>query len=167
MRKFFSSSLIFLFFLSCKTPPVVIKEEPIPVIDVIKPEFEIVSIVIIQAELINTEFETVVKIDNPNEFPVALSSINYSLYGNGLLWSDGRKKDILHIPAQSSCETKFCFTMNFINMNRRLLDDIIAMRHIKYRFKGAAEVNTDFAHIQPFITSFDRAGLSEVKQITE
>jgi len=167
MRNLLTSFFVFFIFASCKTPPpqVVIEEPvPVPVIEIIKPEFEIVSIVIIQAELINTQFETVVNINNPNEFAVDISSINYKLYGNGLFWAEGEQKDILQIPAQSSCKIKICFTMNFINMNRRLLDDVIGMRRINYRFKGDAILNTGFAHIEPFIAIFDKSGFSEVKQ---
>ena len=141
-----------------------IEEEP--VIEIIKPEFSIVSIAVLQADLINTEFLTVVRIDNPNGFAVDLSSLSYELYGNGRYWGDGRGKDILHIPALSSCEAEFSFVMNFINMNRRLLDDIIALRQVNYRFKGEAQVETDIPRVPAFITNFERSGLSEVRKKT-
>jgi len=186
MKKCFLLIFIPLLIIACKSPPpvepvvieevieaaeaveiaVVIEEpepEPEPVIEILEPQFEIVSIVILQAELINTEFETKIKIDNPNVFDVNLSSINYVLYGNGLKWADGHGKNILHIPALSSCETEFRFTMNFINTNRKLLDDVITMRNVKYRFSGNAEVEPDAAKIPSFKTHFDNSGLSEVK----
>ena len=142
----------------------VIEDEP--VIEIIKPVFTIVSIAVIQADLINTEFQTVVRIDNPNEFAVDLSSLSYELYGNGRFWGDGAGKDILHIPAHSSCEAEFRFIMNFINMNRRLLDDIVAMRQVNYRFKGEAHVEIDIPKIPAFITNFERTGFSEVRKKT-
>ena len=168
MRKFFFLLIPVLLLTACKSqPPVVpeiaeaVKEEP--VVEVKEPEFNIVSIAIIQADLINTQFEAVVRIDNPNEFAVNLTSLSYKLYGNGKFWADGNGNDILHVPAQSSCETEFRFTMNFINMNRNLLDDIIAMREVRYRFKGEAEVSAAFSHVPSFITNFERSGLSEVR----
>jgi len=141
----------------------VITEEE-PVIEIIEPEFTIVSIAVLQADLINTVFQTVVRIDNPNDFAVDLSYLIYELYGNGRFWGDGAGKDILHIPAQSSCEAEFSFIMNFINMNRRLLDDIIALRQVNYRFKGEAQVEIDIPKIPAFKTNFERSGLSEVKK---
>jgi LEA14-like dessication related protein len=138
--------------------------EPEPVIEVLEPAFEIASIYIIQADLVNTQFETVLKVTNPNEFALLLSSLRYQLYGNGVFWAEGRRNDILHIPAKSSSEAKFRFSMNFINTNRRLLDDVIAMRQVRYRFRGEAEIQPDVPSLRPFIMNFDCTGLSDVKQ---
>jgi len=164
MRKFLSFLLLITLLCACKSQPQIAVGEPEPVIEVLEPVFEITSIHIIQADLVNTQFETVLKVTNPNEFTLSLSSLKYRLYGNGLLWADGSGNDILHIPAKSSSETKFRFSMNFINMNRRLLDDVIAMRQVSYRFRGEAEVQPDVPRLPPFVMNFDCAGLSDVKQ---
>jgi LEA14-like dessication related protein len=161
MRKFLFLILTVQLIVSCKSPPQVTENITI---EVKEPEFEIVSITILQAELINTQFEAVLKIDNPNGFSVALSSMNYELFGNGLLWAEGKENDIMHIPANSSLETKFNFSMNFINMNRRLLDDVIAMRRVQYRFKGNALINAAIQRAQTFTVNYNCSGLSEVKQ---
>jgi LEA14-like dessication related protein len=136
-------------------------------IDVSEPEFHIISIIIIQGELINTQFEALLKINNPNEFALDVSSLRYELHGNGMFWADGTENDVLHVPAHSSTESKFKFTMNFINMNRKLLDDVIAMRQVRYNFKGQAQVQARLADetldIPPFVMDYDIAGHSEVK----
>jgi len=175
MRKLIFFLLMITLLCTCKTQPQPVEEmEPEPeseiIIEVLEPLFEIVSIIIIQADLVNTQFETVLKVSNPNDFALFLSSIKYQLYGNGLLWADGAGNDILDVPANSSRETKFRFTMNFINMNRRLLDDIIAMRQVRYRFKGEAlvqpgwTVKPDVPNLPSFVMNFDCSGLSDVKQ---
>jgi LEA14-like dessication related protein len=169
MKFFLFAILIWYFFAGCKSrppPPLpqIIEE---PVIIVKDPLFEIVSIVILQAELVNTQFETVLRIDNPNEFPVELSRIKYELYGNGMFWADGIENDILQIPAKSRKDTKFCFSMNFINMNRKLLDDIIAMHNVQYVFKGEADVRANYARIPVSTIKFNCSGLSEVKPKAE
>lgn len=171
MRKITFYLLLLALLIACKSQPPVepefaeikVEAEEEPVIDIWEPEFSIVSIAIIKADLINTQFEAVIKIDNHNEFALDLSLLNYELYGNGKFWADGKVKDILHIPALSSRETEFRFIMNFINMNRRLLDDVIAKRRVNYRFKGNAEVETGFSHVQPFTANFEQTGFSEVK----
>jgi len=184
MRKYliFIFILIVFLFAACKSQPqpepvvrqvvpepVVVRPVepqpvvPEPVIEVIEPLFEIISIAIIQGELVNTLFESVLKIDNPNEFAVELSALKYELHGNGLFWADGIENDILHVPAKSSLETKFRFSMNFIDMNRRLLDDIIAMRQVRYNFKGNALVQAVIPRVPPFSMDFDCAGMSEVR----
>ena len=127
-----------------------------------EPEFSIRSIAILQAELINTRFAVTLRIDNPNPFPVTLSSFKYELYGHGMYWAEGREQDILVIPAKNSAETKLFLMMNFINMKRKLLDEIIAMREVSYRFTGSAEVETGISWLPRFSMKFDKKGLSEV-----
>ena len=149
MRKYWFVFLFISFLASCKTPPFVQTG-----INIKEPRFDIVSIAIIQAELINTQFEAVLKIDNPNDFPVEISSIRYELHGNGMFWVDGNEDYLLLIPEKSSCETKFKFTMNFINMNRRILDDVIRMRSVQYRFKGDLEVKLSASKNASFPMAF-------------
>jgi LEA14-like dessication related protein len=127
-----------------------------------EPAFTISSIAIQQAELINTRFRVSLRIDNPNPFPLVLSSFGYELYGEGRFWADGREQNALHVPAQSSAETSLSLIMNFINMRRQLLDEIIAMRQVRYRFTGEAEVGTGVSWLPSFRASFDRSGSSAV-----
>ncbi|MDR3019836.1 MAG: LEA type 2 family protein [Treponema sp.] len=171
MKKFLFLISIILIFAACKSKPEALPEiqpeEPEFTIEVLEPKFEIVSIVIIRAELINTQFEAVLKIDNPNNFSLELSSLKYQLYGNGFCWAEGVENIVLQILPESFSETKFRFTMNFIDTNRRLLDDVIAMRQVQYRFKGEVEVQAVIAGIEPFTMDFDISGLSDVKSKAE
>jgi LEA14-like dessication related protein len=145
-------------------PPQEIPAEPEPEFEVLEPEFSITSITILQAELINTRFKLGLSINNPNTFPITLSSFRYELYGDGNFWADGEVKDLAVIPAQSSMETNFEAEMNFINMKRKLLDDIIALRQVRYRVAGTVEVETGMASLPVFNMKFDLSGNSPVKK---
>ncbi|MDR2158742.1 MAG: LEA type 2 family protein, partial [Treponema sp.] len=112
--------------------------------------------------LVNTRFRVTVRIDNPNGFPVNLSSFEYELYGAGRFWADGKETDALHIPARDSAEVKLFLLMNFINMKRELLDEVIAMRQVRYRFSGEALVETGVSWLPEFRMRFDRQGHSNV-----
>jgi LEA14-like dessication related protein len=125
-----------------------------------EPVFEIISIVIMQADLINTQFIADVKITNPNMFAADLSSLKYELYGNGRFWASGSEPVNFHIPAYEACEIELHFSMNFINMSRKLLDDIIALNMVNYVFKGTALVDTGF--FPPFKIIFEKSGDSKV-----
>jgi hypothetical protein len=57
--------------------------------------------------------------------------------------------------------------MNFINMSRRLLDDVIAMRRVNYRFRGEADILPVIRNASAFNVKFDCSGLSEVRQKRE
>jgi len=129
---------------------------------VMEPSFAITSITILQADLINTRLKLGMKIDNPNIFPITLSSFRYELYGDGNFWADGTEKNLSVIPAQSSVQTGITINMNFIGMRRRILDDIIAMREVRYRIAGRAEVGTDVPWLPVFRKNFDLSGLSPV-----
>ncbi|MDR2758728.1 MAG: LEA type 2 family protein [Spirochaetaceae bacterium] len=127
-----------------------------------KPDFNITAIAIMKAELINTRFKVNLRVDNPNFFPVELSSFSYELYGADRFWADGEKTDILLIPARGSAETELSLVMNFINMRRELLDQIIAMKQVNYRLAGEAEVSTNMEFLPHFLVNFDRSGNSVV-----
>ncbi|MDR1373534.1 MAG: LEA type 2 family protein [Treponema sp.] len=127
-----------------------------------EPEFTITEIAILQAELINTRFRVNLRIDNPNVFPVDLSSFGYELYGAGRFWAEGKETEVLRIPARGSAETRLFLLMNFINMKRDLLDEVIAMRRVPYRFSGEALIGTGLSWLPEFRMRFDRQGRSEV-----
>ena len=127
-----------------------------------EPQFTITAIAVLQAELINTRFRVSIKIDNPNVFPVSLSSFSYELYGDGRFWAEGKEKELLDIPALSSGETNIFLIMNFINMRRQLLDDIIALRDVQYRFLGEVTVGTGVPILPGFRMDFERSGNSPV-----
>jgi LEA14-like dessication related protein len=129
-----------------------------------EPEFTITSITILQADLINTRMKLSLKIDNPNIFPINLASFKYDLYGDGNFWTGGTEKDLATIQAQGSSETEFNIEMNFINMKRRLLDDIIAMRYVHYRIVGTMEVGADIPGLPGIRVKFDYSGDSAVKK---
>ena len=169
---------IAFFFPACKTTPETAEEPVVEIIvpetgeieeivkeiEILEPEFNIISIYILQADLVVTEFEAVLMIVNPNEFAIELSSINYQLYGNGEYWADGVANNILRIPALSTGETSFIFKMNFIDNTRRLLNEVMAMRRINYQFRGTAQIHPVINNASVFNVVFSCSGLSEVIQ---
>jgi LEA14-like dessication related protein len=126
------------------------------------PDFRITEIAILKAELINTRFRVALTIDNPNPFPVELSAFSYVLYGNGRLWSDGTEKDVFTVPPKSSTGANLYLIMNFINMERNLLDQIIRLQDVNYHFTGEAQVLTGVEYLPRFNTGFNLSGYSEV-----
>ena len=125
-----------------------------------EPDFSISSIRIMQAELINTRFFVRLRIDNPNPFPVTLSSFSYRLYGSGLFWAEGTDRDNWTVPAMESAEKELFLVMNFIDTRRDLLDRVIAMQWVAYQFSGTVEIQTPGKPV--FIKRFDLRGESEV-----
>jgi LEA14-like dessication related protein len=129
-----------------------------------EPRFSIRSIGVKRAELINTRFLVTISVDNPNAFPVALSAFSYELYNRGRFWAGGTMERVLDVPAASSAEAELALVMNFINMNRGLLDEIAALRQVDYRFTGTALVNTGFAFLPHFRWTYDSSGSTLVTE---
>jgi len=127
-----------------------------------EPGFNIASIAILKAELVNTRFRVNMSISNPNPFPLELSSFVYELYGNGKLWADGAEKKVFVVEGRSTLQGELYLIMNFINMDRRLLDQIINLVDVNYRFAGEVQVSTGIDYLPKFKTSFDLSGYSEV-----
>ena len=126
------------------------------------PRFNITEIAILKAELINTRFRVGLRIENPNPFPIELSSFSYSLYGNGLLWADGADKNIVNIRGKSSLQGNVMLLMNFINMNRALLDQVTKLEDVNYRFTGDVLISTGIDFLPKFNDGFDISGYSKV-----
>jgi LEA14-like dessication related protein len=127
-----------------------------------EPVFTITSIAVKRAELINTRFVLGLRVDNPNPFPASLSAFSYELYGAGRLWADGTEDDVLDVPPLSSAERELSLVMNFINMKRDLLNQIIALRQVSYRFTGQALVVTGLDTLPQFPVKFEVSGNSPV-----
>ena len=126
------------------------------------PGFSITALAILKAELINTRFRVTMRIDNPNPFPVDLSAFGYELYGNGRSWADGTERNLIKIPAKSSVQGNLFLAMNFINMKRDLLEQIIRLQDVNYRFAGEVQVSTGVEYLPRFVTGFDLSGYSQV-----
>jgi len=126
------------------------------------PGFSITSIAILKAELINTRFRVSMRIDNPNPYPLELSGFIYELYGNGRLWADGIEKNVSVVNGNSSVQGDLYLIMNFINMERSLLNQIINLVDVNYRFTGKTQVSTGIDYLPKFSTGFDLSGYSKV-----
>jgi LEA14-like dessication related protein len=127
-----------------------------------KPQVRIISIAVKRAELINTRLKVRLAIYNPNQFAVNLSRFSYELYGNGRFWADGSLDDLVTIQGKEIQEKDIYLVMNFINMKRDLLDQVIALKSVQYRFHGELTIGTPFTYIPAFPYTFDRQGASPV-----
>jgi LEA14-like dessication related protein len=115
-----------------------------------------------QAELVNTRLKVKLYIENPNPFPVTLSSFTYELYGEGRFWADGTEKNVLVVPALGAAEKELFLVMNFIDMRRDIFDKVVAMDLIEYRFTGTVEINAE--DMPMLFKNFNLKGKSEVTQ---
>jgi LEA14-like dessication related protein len=122
------------------------------------PTFRILSIRIERDILVTTNLRLGLEIQNPNAFPIELSSLVYDFYGEGKAWVEGGTDDASTVPALSSTRRTLRFTMNFADMDRRLVDLVANLRVVRYRLKGEARIATSLDYLPAFVTHFDREG---------
>jgi LEA14-like dessication related protein len=127
-----------------------------------EPKFTVTTIVVNQVELINVRLRVGLRIDNPNKFPLKLSSLTYAFYGDDHFWANGTDPAARHIPAEGSTQTQILMMMNFIDMNRKLLEDILTTKRIYYHFTGEAAVFTTIEYLPHFSMDFELSGNSVV-----
>ncbi|WP_304224298.1 LEA type 2 family protein [Gracilinema caldarium] len=134
----------------------------IPMPQIFWPVVRVLSIAVKRAELINTRLKVRLLIENHNNFPLTLSRFSYELYGNGRFWADGSFADLFTVQGNESLEKDIYLLMNFINMKRDLLDQVIALKSVQYRFHGDLRIESPLLYLPAFPYAFDRQGSSPV-----
>ncbi|HCM25682.1 MAG TPA: hypothetical protein DIC34_03910 [Treponema sp.] len=129
-----------------------------------EPTFSIVAIKMKRAELINTRLKVELRVNNPNAFPVGFESMSYELFGEGRSWSDGVAEQLVVVAPGGAASAELSMTMNFIDMNRALLDQFIRLEEVRYRLKGEIVVGTGLEFLPEFRMKFDKSGTSAVTE---
>ncbi|HUW70922.1 MAG TPA: LEA type 2 family protein [bacterium] len=129
---------------------------------VLAPVLEISSIRIIKDELINTRLRVDLAIHNPNAFALSFATLEYRLYGEGRYWADGSQPQPFDVPAGGAATASLFLTMNFTDMSRSLLDQVIRLATVNYRLAGAARIDTGLDFLPQFVLPFDMAGRATV-----
>jgi hypothetical protein len=129
-----------------------------------EPRFTLRSIRIERDLLVTTNMRLGLEIENLNEFPLALSSIEYDFYGEGKIWASGADDDATPIPALGRAERELAFEMNFAEMDRRLFDLVAKLQVVRYRIAGRASIATGLDFLPTFMASFDREGSCSVER---
>jgi hypothetical protein len=129
---------------------------------IMPPVLEIRSIRILKDELINTKLGVDLSVHNPNVFPLSFASLEYRLYSEGQYWAGDTLAKKFEVPAGQSAEAGLYMTMNFTDMDRRLLDRVIRLAAVSYRLGGMALIDTGLDFLPRFELPFDLSGRTEV-----
>ena len=129
---------------------------------VMPPVLVISSMRILKDELINTRLGVDLEIRNPNAFPLAFASLDYRLYGEGRYWASGSLSQPFVVPAVGTTAASLYLTMNFTDMSRSLLDQVIRLAAVNYRLVGAGRIDTGLEFLPRFILPFDMEGRTQV-----
>lgn len=125
---------------------------------VMAPTLTVSSIRILKDELINTKLRVDLAVDNPNAFPLTFSALDYRLYGEGRYWASDSLAKAFTVPELGSATASLYLTMNFSDMSRSLLDQVIRLAAVSYRLEGRGRVATGLAFLPEFSLPFDLSG---------
>lgn len=129
---------------------------------IMAPTLRIASIRILKDELINTKLRVDLEVTNPNAFPLSFGALDYRLFGEGLYWAGGSIARAFVAPARESTTASLYLTMNFTDMSRSLLDQVIKLAAVNYRIVGAGRIDTGLAFLPQFALPFDMSGKTQV-----
>jgi LEA14-like dessication related protein len=128
-----------------------------------EPEFSIISIAVgrggpEEKSSPQAKFRLGLLIDNPNLFPLELSGLSYSFYGDGNFWAQGAHTESLPIPAQASVETYV-----YLLTNTAVPKQLAALQAVQYRLTGESRILTNMQYLPEFRMDFDLSGDSRLK----
>lgn len=129
---------------------------------ILPPVLEIRAIRILKDELINTRLGVDLAVHNPNVFPLSFASLEYKLYGEGRYWAGDTLSKSFEVPAGQTVEASLYMTMNFTDMDRRLLDRVIRLAAVGYRLGGTACIDTGLGFLPRFELPFELGGTTAV-----
>lgn len=129
-----------------------------------EPLLRITSLRIERDVLVTTNLRLDMEIENPNAFPLEMSSISYDFYGEGRAWASDADAVPALVPAKGTIRRGLRFTMNFADADRRLFDLVARLRTVRYRLSGSAEVGTGLEAIPSFTLGFDLEGACPVEE---
>jgi len=129
-----------------------------------EPEFTITSIAVSRGERLNTNtrFRLTLQIDNPNVFPLELTSLSYAFYGNDDFWANGKDEMFIPIPAYGSAETQVYFLIDFIDISKNIQEKLVTLGNVRYRLTGESTVLTNIVYLPRFRMDFDLSGATSV-----
>jgi len=129
---------------------------------IMPPAMSISSIRILKDELINTKLGVELVVSNPNAFALTFAELDYRLYGEGRYWASGCLAKPFVVPAGEATKASLYLTMNFTDMSRSLLDQVIKLATVSYRLVGSGRVDTGLEFLPRFELPFDMSGRAEV-----
>jgi len=129
---------------------------------IMPPEFRIASIRILKDELINTRLRVDLEILNPNMFQLSFAALDYKLFGEGRYWASDSLAKAFAVPALQTATASLYLTMNFTDMSRSLLDQVMKLSAVNYRLTGAGRIDTGLEFLPQFILPFDMSGRTQV-----
>ncbi|MBU0934962.1 MAG: LEA type 2 family protein [Spirochaetes bacterium] len=128
-----------------------------------EPVITIASMHLLKHDLVNVRLALSLDIHNPNVFPLIFESTEYDFFGEGRRWNKQRHQSALTLPPDAHTSLQLPLTLNFADMNRRLLDLVAGKGTVAYKLTGDADIRTGLDYLPQFTLHYDRQGSIKVE----
>lgn len=122
------------------------------------PRISISGLKLNRISLSGADLDLGVKVDNPNAFNCAISSLDYELLINGLSWGKGAVTNRQQIEEKKSNLLTIPISLNFAQMGQTLYQLVTGNRVLEYQFSGSLNVESSLRLIEMTTVPFAGAG---------
>lgn len=103
-----------------------------------------------------------IEVDNPNDFALGLSNINYQLSINQTKWGQGKISDNVNIPKKGKAVVEIPLKLNLLSAGKSVYDVVINKKSFDYRLKGNATINTELELLKNVNMPLDISGTTSL-----
>ncbi len=134
-------------------------ELPVPKI----PEISIKDIKVKNISFATAELIALVEVNNPNDFALGVSNLNYQLNINQKNWGQGNISSNINIPKKGTGIVEIPLKLNLLSAGKSVYDVIINKKPINYQLTGNATINTALELLNNFDMPLDISGTTSLQ----
>ncbi|VAW51009.1 hypothetical protein MNBD_GAMMA05-2357 [hydrothermal vent metagenome] len=134
----------------------VTKKGEIPVPKV--PEISIRDVKVKSISFISAELVARIEVNNPNDFDMGVSNLNYVLNINQQNWGQGEIKNTINIPKKGKGIVEIPLKLNLLSAGKSAYDVVTNKKPVEYQLKGNATINTALELLKTYNMPLDVSG---------
>jgi LEA14-like dessication related protein len=104
-----------------------------------------------------------IEVNNPNDFDMAVTNLNYQLNINQENWGQGKITNNINIPKKGKGTIDFPLKLNFLNTGKAAYDIVVNKKPVQYQLKGNATINTTLKLLKNYNMPLDITGTTSLR----
>ncbi|HHJ34818.1 MAG TPA: hypothetical protein ENJ87_03540 [Gammaproteobacteria bacterium] len=134
-------------------------ELPVPRI----PDIKIKDVKVKNISFTSAELVTLVEIDNPNDFGLTISKLNYQLEVNQQNWGQGKVTRSSNIPGKGKGFVEIPVKLNLLSAGRSAYTALVNKSPVAYQLKGNVTIDTGLDLLKNYRLPLDISGTTAIR----
>ena len=134
-------------------------ELPIPKI----PDIRIRDISVKNISFISAELVARIEMNNPNDFDMGVSNLNYQLNINQENWGQGKITNNINISRKGKGLVSIPLKINFLTAGMSVYDIVVNKKPVEYQLKGNATINSSLELLKNYNMPLDISGTTSLR----